>query len=233
MVSIKKAGISGLAGAAAIAALTVSSMGAASASAPYFVTVGGSTTPAGAVTATGTNTTNISFMSNFGVPMSCTSSTINGSVNRGAVIDGTGTSSLGAISALTFSNCDATSLHFKVTVSQNPGSWNIVSFPSVPTFTSTTQAFPIEIRNISATVTGTACNFSATGSVRGTFTPGTTPSAAGTITITGASPTFPLTIAVPGGGTTSTCGGQIVNGDQAFMNGSFGLSASGAIAHTI
>lgn len=191
------------------------------------VTVGGSSTLP-PETVTGTNSGNITFLSDAGEPMTCTSSTISGTVTPGASVSAGST--IGSIDNLTFSSCDATSLHFSVTVTKNgTASWPIKA-TGAPNANGTV---PIEIDGVSAAVSGTACNFTATTPastpVTGIFTPGTSATAAGTITINTSN--TPLLIAVGGSGI--TCGGTVYDGDHADMAGTFALSdTNGAISHT-
>ncbi|MFS3130168.1 hypothetical protein ACLM5J_17330 [Nocardioides sp. Bht2] len=187
------------------------------------VTVGGVDT-VGTNAASGTNVGDLTFDSDAGVPMTCTSSSITGTVNRGtAVVNG---ATIGNISNLGFTGCTATDFLYPVTVASK-GTWaiKVVGNPAPKA-----NIVNIEIANVTAQVKSTgsaplACDFEATGTVPGTFN-------VSTQRITIASTAFPLNLqAFNGAGTktpaSSTCAGEVLTGDKANMNGVFSLSVTG------
>ncbi|MFS3130170.1 hypothetical protein ACLM5J_17340 [Nocardioides sp. Bht2] len=193
------------------------------ASSPGKIAVGGLDTN-GTNAASGTNVGDLTFASDAAVPMKCTSSTITGAVNRGTSVVASAT--IGTISDLDFTGCEATALDYPVTVASK-GTWAIkVRNTPAPT----ANIVDIEIANLTAQVKSTgatplACDFEATGTVPGTFN-------ASTQQITIASTAFPLALqAFDGTGTktaaATTCGGDVWTGDRANMNGVFNLAVTG------
>lgn len=227
----KKAGI----GAGIVAAAVLAFAPAAFAT--NTVRVDGTTTPAGNVAITGNNTGlgNIGFLTNFGVPATCTGSSITGYVKRGA--SATAGTQIGAISNMTFSPCTATTLNYPVAITKkaSPAEWPII-IRTTPA-SKTQNVIDITIVGVSAQMrsTGSApylCNLNATGNVNGTFNRTTQ-----RITIATA-PAYPLNIIAydtsgnktPVGGLppgTGTCVGQIETGDTAQMSGTFSVVTPG------
>ncbi len=222
-----------LASAGALASAVVM-VAAGTAFASNTLTVGGSATPAGNVGVTGANNGNLTFLTDFGVPTTCTASSTGGYVTRGASV--TAGSKIGAITSLTFSSCTATDLRYPVNITKksSPTEWPI---HVVTTPTSKSQdVIQIEIRNVSAHMRSTgsapyACAANAAGTVRGTFTRSTQRLA---ISTSG----YPLALdalntsatkeSEGGAAASSSCAGEIQDGDGANMTGSFTLSTGGA-----
>ena len=189
------------------------------------VTVGGVSTPA-SVPVTGDNTSDITFETDYGVPMLCENSAISGTVNRGATVSVGNT--VGTIGSLTLSDCTATSLGFDVIVTME--GQNI----DVRADSDSGDPIPVDIQvdaDVVDTTSGTACRFHATGSVRGVINPGSG-SPDGTIVLQNG---FDLLIDSAGGSSTgSSCGGEIYAGDLAqALGGDFDLVTSGPNAGPI
>jgi|SRR5664279_59027 len=190
------------------------------------VTVGGVSTPA-SVPVTGDNTSDITFETNYGVPMLCENSAISGTVERGATVAVGNT--VGTIGSLTLSNCTATSLGFDVIVTMEGQDITVRQHPA-----SAGAPIPVDIQvdaDVVDTGSGTACRFHATGSVRGVINPGSG-SPDGTIVLQNG---FDLEIDSAGGSPTgSSCGGEIYAGDLAqALGGDFDLVTSGPNAGPI
>jgi hypothetical protein len=184
------------------------------------LTVGGSATPAGAVAITATNVGSFSFVTDYGVPATCTTATIAGSINRGtAVVDN---AVIGKISSLTFSGCTATALNYPVTITKTGTDWNLV----VDGTPASGAVANLEITGVSAQMRSTgsapyACDLTAaSSSVPGSFNPATQ-----RLSVNAVSGVFPLALTAAGG---VTCGGQIYTGDRAQMSGVFAVSTGGA-----
>lgn len=189
------------------------------------VTVGGVSTPA-SVPVTGDNTNDITFETNYGVPMTCLDSAISGTVNRGATVSVGNT--VGTIGSLTLSNCTATSLKFDVIVTMEGQDINVRADSN------SGEPIPVDIQvdaDVVDTTSGTQCRFHATGSVQGVINPGSG-SPDGTIEL---QPGFDLLIDSAGGSSTgSSCGGEIYAGDLAqALGGDFDLVTSGPNAGPI
>ena len=185
------------------------------------VTVGGVGTAAD-VPVSGTNTSDVSFETNFGVPMTCADSDIDGTVARGAAVSVGNT--VGTIDTLTLSNCLATSLDFPVTAT--------MAAQDITVRADADAGDPIAVDiQVDAVVAGTGCNFTATGSVRGVINPGSG-SPDGTIDLQGG---LDLLIDTAGGSSSgSSCGGEVFAGDLAeATGGNFDLVTSGANAGPI
>lgn len=136
------------------------------------VRVDGTTTPPGNVTITATNSSNINFVTNFGVPTSCTGSAVSGYVKRGSLA--TAGTTIGAIGATTFSSRTFTTLNYPVRIAKNPASaeWPIVvrTTPS----TKTQNIIDVRIDNVHAQMISTgfapySCHVQAKGSIDTTF----------------------------------------------------------------
>lgn len=203
--------------------------------------VDGTAAPLGNVLVTGVNNGTLSFVTDFGVPASCTTSSVNGYVKRGSSV--TAGQQLGAITGLTFGSagtpCTATSLNYSVIIQKTatgtkspaaPAEWGIF-VTSTPAKGAT--SVPIEIRNVDAKMFSTtgiprACDLRARGTVSGMFNQVNQ-------VITISNPTsYPLDItAYDGSGTNTvsatdrTCGGQIYGTDFARMAGAFTLDTPG------
>lgn len=237
----KKAGV--VAGVVAAATMAI----APAAFATSTVSVGGTTTPIGNVAVTGNvKAPGVGFLTNFGTPTDCTTSTITGYVTRGTVVAGPPAVStkIGAITNLTFSGCTAAGglpvVIKKDTKTGAPAEWpiHVVGRPAKGT-----NLLPIQIQNIAIKMNSTtpavpsssnkwACYLKATGTVNGTFNQTTQQIVINTapaypINITaydGASEAAKLVLPSSGPG---TCGGTIYTGDTASMNGSFLVSSPG------
>lgn len=237
------------AGGAAVALV----MGSQAAFATSTVSVNGSTTPPADVAITGPSVGGISFLTDFGVPASCSGGTASGYIKKGASAT-TGTK-VGAISSLTFATgCTATSLAFPVNITKKAGAeWGIF-LDGTPAKGATT--INVEIRGVYAAMIDNArtapnlrCAVNAQGNVAGTA--GATVKAqiklnqSGTtdylVVNTPAQPTpalqYPLTLDALNGsadkaatGTISSCGGEIQDGDKASMVGTFALNQQVAIS---
>ncbi|TSD58681.1 hypothetical protein [Aeromicrobium piscarium] len=174
------------------------------------VTVGGSATPAGAVAVTGTNVTDIAFISDRGTELQCETSSITGNVLRGASVSVGNV--VGSISSLNFSDCIAAGI-FDVNVTMNTGDFTVVEHPAAAG-----DDVVVDIEVPSASITGTGCSFTASGTVRALIKEDATEDAIVELvpvdwnTMSG----FDLNIAVGGSG--SSCGGEVVNGDAAGAN---------------
>lgn len=188
------------------------------------LTIGGSATPAGAVAITATNVGNFSFVTDYGVPATCTTATISGSINRGTSV--VNNAVIGKISSLTFSGCTATALNYPVTITKTGSvDWDLV-VDGTPASGATAN---LKITNVSAQMRSTgsapyACDVAAAtpsgGSVAGSFNPSTQ-----RLSVTAVSGVYPLNLDPAG---TSSCGGQIYDGDKAQMSGVFAVSTGGA-----
>lgn len=200
------------------------------------IRVDGTTTPPGNVAITGNNTGNgnIGIVTNFGYPITCSGSALNGYVTRGALA--TAGTTIGAITAMSFGPCTATTLHYPLVIGKQTGSdWPVV-VRTTPT-SKTQNIVNITIRNVNVYMisTGSApylCHVLAKGDVNATFnrttqkiTVATAPAyplnltAYDTTGLTGPGNIFP-----PG---TGTCVGQIETGDTASMSGLFNVVTPG------
>jgi len=187
------------------------------------VTVGGVGTAA-SVPVTGDNTSDITFETNFGVPMTCTDSDIDGTIKRGAAVSMGNT--VGTIDTLTLDHCLATSLDFPVVATMTGQNITVRSVPA-----NAGDPIPVDIEVDADVDGGPSCNFTAVGSVRGVINPGSG-STDGTIVLgTG----LDLTIDTADGTNPGTsCGGEVVAGDTAeATGGDFDLTTSGANAGLI
>ena len=202
------------------------------------VTTGGTSPVTGALPTGGT----IGFVTDFGVPASCTTAAVAGTVTKGASV--TAGSQIGAINSLTFGSssslCDATGLHYPVIIEKSnkvgaPASWGIF-VKTTPAKGATTV--PIEIRNVTAKLHSTnttgnwACDLEAKGTVPGVFNQSTQQ-----IIITPTAGSYPLDITAFDGTKTNTegagitCGGEIYSTDFAQMTGTFNLTSTGTGIH--
>lgn len=228
-------------------------MGSQAAFATTTVSVGGTTTPAGNVAVTGTSVGSLNFLTNYGVPASCSGGTASGYIKRGAsAVSGT---QVGAISSLSFAtSCTATSLNFPVTMTNKAakGDWGIYA-DGTPAKGATT--INVEIKNIYAqmidsvqTAPNIRCAVNVAGNVAETV--GATVKAQIKLNVVGT--TDYLVVNTPALGTpalrtplvlnaldgsankatatTSSCGGEIQDGDLASMVGSFALNQQVAIS---
>lgn len=185
------------------------------------VSVNGVSTPA-SVPVTGTNTSAITFDTNFGVPMTCNSSSISGAVNRGAAVS-TG-NTVGSIGSLSLTSCTATSLNFPVTVTMSAQDINVRNATGV----NAGDPVPVDIQVDAVIDGGEPCYFTAEGSVQGVINPGSG-SPDGTIELQQG---YDLVIDTPGGD--PTCGGEIYPDDLAqATGGDFDLTTTGANAGPI
>jgi hypothetical protein len=213
--------------AAITAALTTAAFVTLSSTSAYasgtVITVGGSSAPA-SVPVIMTNTSAVTFDTDYGVPMTCTDSDIDGTIYRGAAVS-TG-NTIGTIDSLTLSDCTATTFGFDVEVSMSGQDITVRNATGV----NAGDPIPIDIQ-VDATVTGTFCNFTAEGSVRGVLNPGSG-SPDGTIEL---QPGYDLTIDTAGGSPSgASCGGEIYAGDLAqATGGDFDLTTTGPNAGPI
>jgi hypothetical protein len=211
------------------------------------LSVDGTTSPAGNVSVTGANVGTLSFVTDFGVPASCSASSVAGYVQRGATV--ASGNKIGAITNLAFgsagSPCTATGLNYPVVIEKStkvghPAEWGIYA---TATPAKGAASVPIEIRGVVAKMHSTtpatptpsnkwACDLQAGSNLGTTVVAGTFNQTNQRITInTGIAFPLPIT-AFDGAGTNSagagiTCGGQIYTGDNANMTGAFALSTPG------
>ncbi|MGJ9412654.1 hypothetical protein ACHAAC_08075 [Aeromicrobium sp. CF4.19] len=201
------------------------------------VTVGGSDSPAGPVDVTGTNTSTISFETNFGVELNCDSSDITGNVLRGASV-AVGTK-VGEITNLEFTDCTATSLDLPVVVTMSAGDFVVSGHPA-----NAGDPVPVTIDNVAAHVYSTgsqpwACEMYADGSVDATINPGSTSGPDGEVSLASSGDDLDITTGDGFGNRQTTpgspsCGGQVETGDLAGpLGGDFDLDTDGegAISH--
>lgn len=199
------------------------------------VKVDGTTTPPGNVSITATNKTTISFLSNFGVPGSCTNSTIAGHIKRGA--SAAAGTTIGAITAMTFSPCNLFSLHYPVTIAKKPipAEWPIIVRTTLAS--KTQNIIDVRIDNVHAQMisTGSApylCHVQARGNINATFNRTTQQLVIAT------APAYPLTLTaydttgLKGAGNivdppNGTCLNEFQTGDRAQMSATFTVTTPG------
>ncbi|MFI5430077.1 hypothetical protein ACHMWU_28970 [Aeromicrobium sp. UC242_57] len=199
------------------------------------VAVNGTSSPAADVPVTGSLSGTISFITDFGVPASCTTASVGGHIKRGA--SATVGTKIGAITNLTFGNtggtgCSSTGLGYPFLIKKSTKTGSPVEWPihltSTPAKGSGSAA--IEIRNVamkmhSTGLTRWGMDLEATGTVPAKIFQGATPQ----IQITPTAGVFPLALqAFDGWGTNTaaehTMFGQIYTGDGMQMTATFNLS---------
>lgn len=234
----KKAGLA----AGLLAAVTVLIAPAAFAS--QTLSANGTTSPAGPVAIFGELPpgTYFSFVSDFGLPITCITPAMSGTMLRGATV--AAGHQIGAISSLDFSQstnlCDMSGLHYPLTVQKStragaPATWGVF-VKSTPVKGAITV--PIEIRNViiaihsTNTVGSWACDMEGRGTIPGVFNQSTQQ-----VTITANTGVYPLDITTFDGTKTNTvgdgitCGGEIYDTDFFQLSGTFNLISSGAGIH--
>ncbi|RLV54522.1 hypothetical protein D9V41_15880 [Aeromicrobium phragmitis] len=191
------------------------------------VTVGGSSSPAGPVAVTGTNTSQIGFETDFGVPLYCDTASVEGNVLRGASVN-VG-NKVGEITDLLFSDCTATALDYPVIVTMSAGDFDVRTHPA-----NAGDPVPVTITGVDAHVRSTgsqpyACEMFAEGSVDAIIHPGAG-GVDGSVELVPGSFNLAVTAGDGNGNpSTSSCGGEIWTGDVAQpLFGDFALSTGGA-----
>lgn len=214
----------------ATAALLLVASTAAMAGPPTYITVNGISSPSAAADVNGASSGTIGFLTDYGVPVSCSTSALTAKAYRGALV--AATNPIGRITGMTGSSCIATALNFPVTVAMNPGDWDI-KVKTVPAAAG--QPIPVEVKNVSITFgsSGGPCHFSAAAGSAGvpaTLTPGPIGGNDARIIFT-PSTGYPLVISTPSG--SATCGGQVYPGDLMNVAGTYNLTTTGAITGPI
>lgn len=110
------------------------------------VKVDGTTSPPGAVSISGGLTAVATMVTNWGVPISCTTASLTGTIQRGTTA--TAGTQIGSITSLAGSPCTATTLNYPLSVSKRavPSTWGI--FVKTTPTSKTQQFIDVEIRNI-------------------------------------------------------------------------------------
>lgn len=197
--------------AAALAATGIIALAPAAMAATYTVAVGGSTT-------TGTNaytatTSAISFDTNYGVPMTCSSGTAQGNIQRGATFTPPAATTVATITGTTWSGCIApTLLNTQLNVTQ-VGTWNLKA-----TGAPVNGVVSGRIDNVNAqvrSVVDNRCEFDVSGSVAGSFDSNTQK-----LSINFS--TYPLEITNVVG-----CYGEVLDGDLADFDADYAVSTTG------
>ncbi|WP_019145139.1 hypothetical protein [Aeromicrobium massiliense] len=196
--------------AAALAATSIIALAPAAMAATYTVAVGGNTT-------VGTNaytasTGGITFDTNYGVPMTCSSGTAAGNIQRGATFTPPTASTVATITGTTWSGCIAPTLfNTQLNVTQ-VGTWNLKA-DSAPVG----GVVSGEITNVSAqvrSVVNDLCEFDVTGTVDGSFDTNNQ-----TLSIDGG---YGLTISNVVG-----CFGEVLDDDTATFGADYAVSTTG------
>lgn len=203
------------------------------------LSVDGTTSPVGDVAVSGVNKGTLNFETDYAVPASCTTAAVTGTVRRGAAV-ATGTT-IGKISNLTFTDCEATDLEYGVIIEKdnNAGAAAVWDIVAEETPAKNQRYVDISIRNIGVKMHSTGsgawvCSLGAVAaSVPATFDQITQEIAIDTRA------TYPFAItAYDGSNTTNrkvalpptpngTCVNQIYTGDAADMWGTFTLDTPG------
>lgn len=223
---------------------TVTMLIAPAAFATNTLSVNGGSSPVGPVSLTGTLPSGgtLSFVSDFGFPITCTTAAFGGTVSRGSTV--AAGSQIGAIASLAFgsssSSCLATGLNYPLVMEKStktgaPATWGIFA-TTTPAKGATTV--PVEIRNVSLKIHSTnttgnwGCDMEAMGTIPARFNQVTQQ-----LTITPSSGVYPLRIAAYDGTKTNTVGagitclGQVYDGDALQMTGTFNLTSTGTGIH--
>lgn len=225
----RRTGLAGGILAAAVLALTPAAFAA------NVVKVDGTTSPPGAVSISGGLTAVASMVTNFGVPIACTTASLTGTIQRGSTA--TAGTQIGSIASLAGSPCTATTLNYPLSVSKRavPSTWGI--FVKTTPTSKTQQFIDVEIRNILMLLIspGSApypCHFELRGTIQARF------DQINQRLIVATAPAYPLVITaydstggklpaniLPPG--TGTCVGQFETGDTAKMSAIWAVSTPG------
>lgn len=197
--------------AAALAATGIIALAPAAMAATYTVAVGGSTT-------VGTNaytasTGGINFDTNYGVPMTCSSGTAQGNIQRGATFTPPTPTTVATITNTTWSGCIAPTLfNTQLNVTQ-VGTWNLRadSAPVGGVVSGTITNVSAQVRS----VINDRCEFDVNGTVDGSFD-------SNNQTLSIDDGTFDLVISNVVG-----CFGEVLNGDEADFGATYAISTTG------
>ena len=197
--------------AAALAATGIIALAPAAMAATYTVAVGGSTTSGtNAYTAT---TSAISFDTNYGVPMTCSSGTAAGNILRGTTFTPPAATTVATITGTTWSGCIAPTLFDTQLNVTQVGTWNLkaTSAPVNGVVSGTITNVNAQVRS----VINDRCEFDVAGSVAGSFNTNTQ-----TLSINFSS--NPLEISNVVG-----CFGEVLDGDLADFDADYAVSTTG------